>query len=331
MGQLVQPKVHWVGFTEINEEGLDRYLRESGNEEFRRLIDDARTKGISSAEILCSMFAKLCYRSLSEGKNSNITRTRSIEGNLRGCFDAGHGSVFEHVGFNFIVTDCSRVFTHELVRHRIGTAFSQTSGRYCRLDSIDLVWDPILEPAKEVIMGALGQIEDAVYLAECKLGLRKPNPLRPAFSAHSCLHDLPFSPAEREARRWVPIGEGEMDFTRKKQLTSAIRRIAPNGQSNEIAFSVNLRALRHTVMMRTGRHSEREIRLVFAQIHGLLKDKFPTIFHGARETVVDGIVEVSGMKMQPYEQGADELLAQLTDDQLEAELARRRTDKEQPR
>ena len=36
-----------------------------------------------------------------------------------------------------------------------------------------------------------------------------------------------------------------MDFARKKKLTSYLRRLLPNGQANEIFFSVNLRALRH--------------------------------------------------------------------------------------
>ena len=113
------------------------------------------------------------------------------------------------------------------------------------------------------------------------------------------------------------------DFTLKKKITSALRRFAPNGQSNEIGFSVNLRSLRHTVMMRTGRHAEWEIRKVFEQIYLLLKNAYPTIFHGAKEEVLDGIIEVTGMLMQPYEKTADVLLSELTDEQLEAELNRR--------
>lgn len=108
------------------------------------------------------------------------------------------------------------------------------------------------------------------------------------------------------------------------KLTSAIRRIAPNGQSNEMGFSVNLRALRHIVMMRTGRHAEWEIRNIFAQVYNLLKDKYPFVFHGAKEQIVDGIVEVSGMKMQPYEMTAEEALSGLSIEEIEAHLAARK-------
>lgn len=292
MGKLVTPNVYWVGYTEMNDSEVIRYLKDSGNDDFWQSVVEARGGGITNAEILCSMFAKLCYKSLTLGKNANITRVRDIADNIKGCFDVGHGSIFEHVGFNFIVADCSRVFTHELVRHRIGTAFSQNSGRYIRLDEIDLVIDPILEPVLDDIKDIQQYLEQKYALMVQKTGL-----------------------------------DAMKDFGKKKKMTSALRRIAPNGQANEIGFSVNLRSLRHTVMMRTGRHSEWEIRLVFQEIYKLLKEKYPLIFHGAVETVVDGIIEVSGLRTQPYEKTADMLLSELTDDQLKAELDRRLTTK----
>lgn len=51
------------------------------------------------------------------------------------------GSVIEHHVTNWIFADVSRVFTHELVRHRVGTAFSQESLRYVRLNDLGL-WLP---------------------------------------------------------------------------------------------------------------------------------------------------------------------------------------------
>src|SRR3989344_865100 len=150
MGKFVEPKVYWVGYQKINQPELDRYLKDSGNDDFLKSMEAARKAGLTDAEILCSMFAKLCYKSLSLGQNANISRIRDIEDNLVNCFDVGHGSVFEHVNFNFIVADCSRVFTHEVVRHRAGTAFSQNSGRYIRSEELDIVFDPILEPILEL-------------------------------------------------------------------------------------------------------------------------------------------------------------------------------------
>jgi thymidylate synthase (FAD) len=152
------------------------------------------------------------------------------------------------------------------VRHRAGTAFSQTSGRYVRGDEFDIVFDPILEPVKK--------------------DLRE-------------LHEI----IEEYYNRMVKnSGIEEMkDFDKKKKMTSALRRILPNGQSNEIGFSCNLRALRHMVQVRTSRYAEWEIRHVFNQIYNLTKEKFPLLYYGAKVKEIEGLLEISGMKMQPYD------------------------------
>ena len=271
MGKLVEPKVYFIGETVINPMEFDTYLVDSGNEDFLESVDKARSLGLSDGEILVSFYAKLCYASLTLGKNENVTRVRDIPDNLKATCDAGHMSVWEHIQLNFVIRDCSRVFTHELVRHRVGTAFSQTSGRYVRCDpkkGFDLVYDPILEPVKEDIRELQETIADYYNDMVEKMGLNDPN--------------------------------SKLDFAKKKKITSALRRILPNGQSNEMGFSINLRALRHTVQMRTSRHAEWEIRFVFEQIYKLVKDKYPMLFYGAKEEIVNGLVEVSGMKMQPY-------------------------------
>ncbi len=314
--KFLRPKVYWVGYTEMNDEGVLKYLRESGNEQFWESVVAARERGLSNAEILCSMFAKMCYRSLTLGHNSNVTKTRDIWDNVVNCFDTGHSSVFEHVGFNFVIADCSRVFTHELVRHRVGVAFSQTSGRYCRLDNLQMVWDPVLDPVKDLWADHLRATEELVYLSECKLGLRVPPQQYPNCRPEAYL-DI------GNGCKWVT--NDAIPFDQKKKITSAIRRIAPNGLANEIAYSVNLRSLRHTMLMRTNRVAEWEIRLVFEQIYNIMKDKYPLMFHGAKTRAVDGIAEVYGMKCQPYELSAQMALDMMSDEELRLYLKTRPT------
>lgn len=278
MGQLVRPKVFLVGATEVREEALREYLDYTGQTDFWPVYQQARDEGLSSGEALCSVYAKMCYKSLVVGKNANVKRVRDVQANLESCHDTGHGSVFEHCQLNFIVTNCSRVFTHEQVRHRVGWSYSQTSGRYCRLDKIDLVWDPILDPVKDLLEGHLADVEKVVWQAECKLGLRR---------------------YDEVSQQWIP--DDSFDFDKRKKITSAIRRIAPNGQSNEIGMSCNIRALRQVVQVRTARFAEGEIRDVYAQVYHLVSAAFPTIFYGAKTRVVDGLPEVYGMKTQPFE------------------------------
>lgn len=299
MGQLVTPKVYFVGATEVREAGLKEYLQDTKQMEFWDVYRQARDEGLHSGEALCSVYAKICYKSMVLGKNSNVSKIRDVRNNLEGCHDTGHGAIFEHCQLNFLVTNCSRVFTHEQVRQRVGWAYSQTSGRYCRLDAIDLVWSDLLDPVKELWLEHLKKTEDLVYLTECKLGLRKPPTVDPNAKPEDCLVYRDKGVSTWHQHQWQP--DNSFDFDKRKAITSAVRRIAPNGQANEIGMSCNIRALRHVVQLRTAKFAETEIRDVYAQVFRLVKDEFPTIFYKARTRLHNGIPEVFGMRMQPYE------------------------------
>lgn len=330
MGKFVQPKVFLVGFTDMHYQGIIDYLKYTDQEEFLEDVREAKNAGISGGECLCSMFAKLCYKTLKLGKNANVKKIRSIDNNLKGTFDTSHGSVFEHANINFIVTDCSRVFTHELVRHRAGTAFSQTSGRYCRLDSIDLVLDPVLEPVKEVFARCMSDIERTVYVAECKLGLRKPPVIEGQSALSALITSDPTYLWPDPERIWIP--DDSFDFDKRKKITSAIRRIAPNGQSNEIGFTANLRALRHIVQLRTARFAEWEIRSVFSQVYNLTRAMFPLLWYGTKTRIVDDMIEVYGAKSNPYDitPGDPKALDVWNASDLQGELDRRGFTKPEP-
>ena len=52
------------------------------------------------------------------------------QGLVRKVIDSGHGSTIEHVNFTFAISGATRTLSHQLVRHRAGTAFDQQSQRY---------------------------------------------------------------------------------------------------------------------------------------------------------------------------------------------------------
>ena len=263
--KLTLPKVYLIGCTGVIPQGLTEYLTDTGQLEFVNDWEKAKKAGISEGEMLCSLYAKLCYASLVVGKNKNISRVRDIENNIMGAFDHGHGSVFAHCHLNFIANNVSRVETHEHIRNAVGNDFSQESGRYVRRPILEFVQDPILEPWANFIGETLKLIEDK-YNHLCEM---------------------------------MKIDEVK-DFELKKKLTSAARSILPEGIATTLGFSMNIRSLRHFVMMRSSRHAEWQIRLVTEQIYNLTKSKFPLLYYGAHEEVVDGILEITGMKMQPY-------------------------------
>ena len=79
-----------------------------------------------------------------------------------------------------------------------------------------------------------------------------------------------------------------MSFHDKKKMTSALRRISPNGIAHEIGWGANIRQLRHMIKLRTHESSEWEIRYVFNEVADILCNKFPLMMYGLKKEMVDG-------------------------------------------
>jgi len=249
--KLVEPKIFLVGETRVVEDGLAAYLDHVGAPEWS---SDAP----SDSERLCEMMGRLCYRSFKPGLNPNVTRVR--EGNdtyLGHIMEVGHGSVLEHAVLNFVFADVSRVFTHELVRHRAGSAFSQESLRFVRLDKLSAYVPMHIRENEEgmaLYTRTLEQLEQV----------------------------------QSELARVFAI-EDEKKFDVKKKLTSAFRRIAPDGVATTIGWSCNFRTLRHVIEMRTEPSAEEEIRLVFGKVYEVVKDRYPNLMGDYEVEMVDGL------------------------------------------
>ncbi len=256
------PQTFMVGCTQPDFEGVQRYLTATGQMEF--MSDFVEAYNDHGSVALCSMYAKMCYRSLVMGKNENVTGNRGIEENIAGCFDMGHGAVFEHVSLNFVTVNCSRVFTHELVRHRVGTAFSQTSGRYCTPENAQLVLPPNL-----------------------------PDRVKGAFLSHLETTKLLI----KQSRDIMEVDK--MPMKDRKIATSALRRIMPSGADNEIGWTVNIRSLRHLLELRTSPHAEWEIREVFTDVGRIIKERWPLMLSGGTciTSGEDGLDVWTGLKV----------------------------------
>ena len=128
---LVEPKVFLIGESRVNRAGIDALLTHLG-------VPDWKSNAPTDTELLTEIYGRSCYKSFGTDLNPNITRVRqSNETYISNIIEKGDGSVLEHAVANFFFADVSRVFTHELVRHRVGTAMSQESLRYVRLTDLD--------------------------------------------------------------------------------------------------------------------------------------------------------------------------------------------------
>lgn len=265
----VLPRTYLVGFSQIYMPGLEEYLRDTDQTEFLETLNQARAEHISDGAALCSFYAKLCYKSLVEGKNANVTKIRNIMQNFESIINSKHGAVTEHFQINFITANCSRIYTHEQVRHRVGTAYSQTSGRYVALGvdqnenpvDINMVVDPILAPVEDILRDGVNYLMGKI----------------------------------REARRVLDIKN--KSFERKKKLTSALRRFAPDGQANEMGWSLNLRSARHIIEQRSSRHAEWEIRIIVNQAAEIIQTMWPELLYGGKKEWVENAWEWSNLRV----------------------------------
>jgi thymidylate synthase (FAD) len=165
----VEPEVFLVARPSVDYEAVAAYLHEVAGESWLERLD--RDQLDVDAQNLAEFAGKMCYRSWEPGLNPNVRRVRDDQVKyLENILSSGHGSVLEHVSFTFVLHNVSRVFTHELVRHRPGTAISQESLRFVRLDEIPF-WFPqwALEDAELMkrASGLLAEMESfQLWLAE---------------------------------------------------------------------------------------------------------------------------------------------------------------------
>lgn len=207
----------------------------------------------SSAERVVEIAGRTCY--LSFANPSGKTTTDYVENLVR----QGHESVLEHVSWTFVLVGVSRAFTHQMVRHRVGFAYSQLSQQYVDHRSIrfvvpsELLANPGLLPSWK--KAVLAQREAYVDLIEA-------------------LHSAPTRLGSRE---------------RVRSMRSAARSILPNCVEAVIAITGNARAWRHFLEIRGSTEGDIEMRRVCALLLSTLRVEAPSIFFDfVQETLADG-------------------------------------------
>ncbi len=252
----VEPKVFLVGETRLIQEGLDAYLAHIGVPGWKS--KDWTKKVPTDIEKLIEVYGRLCYRSFGIDLNPNITKVRETNREyLENILRVKHGSVLEHGFVNFIFADVSRVFTHELVRHRVGTSISQESLRFVRLEDVNMWFPPIVQENQEAMTIFVRTVEELERL-------------------------------QRELAEVFKVEE-KKSFHEKKKITSVMRRLAPDGLATTIGWGANIRTLRWLITMRTDPSAEEEIRLVFGKVAEICIERYPHLFGDFVKEIVDDL------------------------------------------
>ncbi|MYM18597.1 FAD-dependent thymidylate synthase [Brevibacterium sp. 5221] len=249
----VTPEVELIARPQIDWESINAYLDQVGGQAWGERVEGQDSP---DGEDLLEFAGRMCYRSWEPGLNPNVSRVRTDSAQYLGnVIGSQHGSVLEHANFTFVLHNVSRVFTHELIRHRAGSAYSQESLRYVRLEDIPF-WFP--DWARE-----------DPELMERSLALLDQMEQHQAWMAQH-----------------FGLDEEGTNFSHKKHMTSFMRRFAPEGLATGIVYTANLRTLRHVIEMRTAPGAEEEIRLVFNRVGEIMRAEAPAIF--ADYEVADG-------------------------------------------
>ena len=239
------PSVFLIARPSIDATAMTDYLRAVGGESWLERRLEESDGAPNAGELIVEFCGRACYRSWEPGLNPNVTKVRTDQrAYFANILSSAHGSVLEHANYSFALHEVSRVATHEIVRHRAGSAFSQESLRYVRLTDIGFRVAPALEPVRERVLAIVEQLEEFQVSAARDLG----------------------------------IDEDGVPFHVKKEVTSALRRLAPIGLSTDIIWTANVRTLRHVIEMRTAPGAEEEMRLIFDEVARLMIAEAPGLF-----------------------------------------------------
>jgi len=236
----VSPKVYLISRPRFEVETFLSFLNEERTEW-------SRSSQATEAEEIAEIAGRICYMSF--GDKQSPRRNGDYIHNL---ISQEHESVLEHVSWTFLLTGISRAFTHQLVRHRVGFAFSQLSQQYHEETSATFVEPAHLQHSPQ----ALQAWRKAVAISQ--------------ESYKVILNSL----AELEGKPGVELSKKEF----KRAIRSAARSVLPNATETKIVVTANARALRHFFKIRGAIPGDIEMREVAAELFKLVRTDGPSLF-----------------------------------------------------
>lgn len=233
MRLILKPTVisAWSTTPDIHEDDFQSYV---GHD---RAMDGKTTH---HGDFIPETAGRLCYQSFTK------PRPGGNAAYLERILSEGHGSVLEHAQVGFIIRGVSRSLTHELIRHKAGTAVSELSQRF--VDASDL-----------------GFVVPPRYI-DCPDSIKM------------------FAKAARDARDYYLIlcKQESSDTLTRKRIRESARSVLPNCVETHIAFSGNLRAWRNILEQRGSIHADLEIRRLAVALLEPLKSYAPNVFQDFR-------------------------------------------------
>lgn len=265
---IVEPKIFRIAETQIDPVGLSWWLKMLGAEDW------THDEKLSGSELLVEVAARRCYKAFGTELNPNLSKVR--EGNdeyLMNILNHAHGAVLEHAYVTYAIENVSRVFTHEMVRHRLCN-FSQESLRFVRPTSLNAYFPNIFENIPN------GEVKEEVAQIFVDTFVH--------------LEDI-----QKRLVDLLGMDDVTKMFGDKKKLQSSMRRLMPIGMATGIVVTSNHRNWRHMLSLRTSVAAEEEIRWVFAWIASDMQIRHPNIYQDMYfdNDVTPGVVHFENEKV----------------------------------
>lgn len=251
-----------IGQTATHLKGLQQYLRGYGTEaDFEQYLNDPVLLDNGSA--LAKFAGQVCYMSLGSKRRKNQQADEYFE-NLK---EQKHGSVLEHPVYSLFFYGINRAFTHEAVRHRAGTAFSQQSQRYV---------------GPEVVRYVMPRLMD------------RNDTGRELFFRHTRDNRQAYIERIEYAATTEPDLPGESKTDKRKRMQSFARTALANEAEAPIVISGNIRAWRHMFTMRVAPGADEGIRIPMYDAFRILRAATPIAFDDFTEkTLADGTIGIT--------------------------------------
>jgi len=197
----------------------------------------------TDGERLAEYAGRLCH--MSQGNQAG----RSTREYLENIKKQGHGSVLEHATYSLLLEGVSRSLTHDLVRHRVGFAYSQVSSRYVDEDDIRFVMPPAVIGDESL---------EAAWIAQ----------MAPVLENRAALID------QLMARyRWI-----DDKVQRRKVAREAAQSMMPSSTEARIVVTGNARAWRTMLELCAGETTDLELRRLAIAVLRVLQAEAPGFF-----------------------------------------------------
>lgn len=258
---VTEPKIALVGKLVMDIDGVKEFLADHGYvwKELTDKLELMISLGDDDSSWITEMAGRMCYQSWV--KEGETVKGRSHDEHIKHLIEVFHGACIEHATFNFAIWKISRSCSHELVRHRLAS-FSQLSQRYVDSSDVSFIVPPAIQELKEIDYNAY-----LMWTEHCERSRRLYDELTTKLS--DMYQDI------------------ESGLERRKKARQAARSVLPNATETKIFLTMNARAIRNFIELRSSEFADVEIRKLAVKMYYIMEDKAPLFLHGMKIVDLD--------------------------------------------